>query len=175
MSRVRRLVWRSIAILLGVAFAGFMVSCLLALAIWPGQIKLVSFLFCTDAQPDPFVVADRYSPEPGETTINFTLYCMGPRGDTTDHGFFLPFLAVSALNGIAVVVLVQIASIRRRLRRTATSAAREPALRPSAGEELVGATGQRHDDTARAEPPESERRAERSAPPPGSTNGPFVD
>lgn len=132
-------------------FTSFIVTILLAVAIWPGEVKLVAPLFCSDEQPDPFVVSDTYSVQPGETTTNFTLYCMGPRGDATDHGFMLPFLATMALNtlalaGVLVVVGLIVGLTRRRRRRATTTPG--PTTPPPA-------------------PPSSGL-------PPGSTAGPFV-
>ncbi len=111
-------------------FVGLMMTILLAVAIWPGEVKLVAPLFCSDAQPDAFVVSDTYSVQPGETSTNFTLYCMGPGGDATDHGFFLPFLATMALNlvvlGAVVAILSMIGLLRRRLRSPADGGDRPP-------------------------------------------------
>lgn len=97
-------------------FSGTMITTVVALAIWPGEVKLVAPLFCDDAQPDAFVVADTYSPAPGETTTNYTLYCMGPDGDATDHGFLLPFLATVALNTLLLVAIGVFMGMVRRLR-----------------------------------------------------------
>lgn len=91
-----------VALLLTVAFVGLVGSCAITIGIWPGQVKLVAPIFCTDAQPDPFVVSDTYHPAPGETTTDFSLYCMGPRGDATDHGFMKPFLLISVVNGVVL-------------------------------------------------------------------------
>jgi hypothetical protein len=114
-------------------FFGSMATILIAVAIWPGEVKLVAPLFCTDAQPDAFVVSDTYSTQPGETTTNFTLYCMGPGGDATDHGYFLPFLATMALNTVLIVLLVVVASIIGRLRRRAPKEPERASLEPPAG------------------------------------------
>lgn len=143
------------------AFVGVIGSCLITIGIWPGEIKLLAPLFCSDAQPDAFVVADTYSPQPGETTTNFTLYCMGPRGDATDKGFMLPFLAISVVNGVVLMTLgVLLAKIvggagRRRLQKLTDLAA--------AGQEPVedSAADLDHDG--------------RGVPGPGSTAGPFVN
>lgn len=109
----------TVNVLLVVVIGGLLVSCFVTLAIWPGEVKLVAPLFCSDAQPDAFVVADTYRPAPGETSINFSLYCMGEHGDATDHGFLRPFLVVSMLNGIALLaLLVIVVRWRRRSRST---------------------------------------------------------
>ena len=44
--------------LLGVfAFVGIIGSCAITIGIWPGELKLLAPIFCSDAQPDAFVVA----------------------------------------------------------------------------------------------------------------------
>ncbi len=157
------------------ALVGVIASCAITIGIWPGQVKLLAPLFCTDAQPDAFVVADTYSPQPGETVTNFSLYCMGPRGDATDHGFMKPFLLISVLNGFFVLlILIIVARPTRSLKHRKTMFIEQFA--PDASET----------DTSSADPfvdtPfESERAADRgdspkrSPAPPGSTPGPFVD
>ncbi len=120
---------------------------LLPLVIWPGQIKLLAPFFCDDAQPDAFVVSDTYNPRPGETTTNFTLYCMGPNGDATDVGYFGPFLATMALNVGIILVLVIVFMLLRKLFRRGGGSAPEPFPEPEIDPRLMG---------------------------PGSTAGPFV-
>ena len=99
-------------------FAATMLTIVTTLVIWPGELKLSAPLFCTDAQPDAFVVSDTYRVQPGETTTNYTMYCMGPRGDVTDVGFFGPFVATIALHMILIAVIVaallRVDRIRRR-------------------------------------------------------------
>jgi hypothetical protein len=148
-----------LGLLILVVVGGLLVSTILTIAIWPGQVKLVAPFFCTDAQPDAFVVADSYSPRPGETVTNFSLYCMGPRGDATDHGFMKPFLLTAVLNGIVLTLLVILAGLAFRRRRRA----RITPLGP--------------DETAPGQPtqPMSSTVPRRSKPGPGSTAGPFVD
>ncbi len=119
--------------LLALLFVGSMLTILLAVAIWPGEVKLVAPLFCSDAQPDAFVVTDTYSTEPGETTTNFTLYCMGPGGDATDHGYFVPFLATMALNTAVLVVVIFVVAAIRRLRRRMPSRPAADRPRPPEG------------------------------------------
>jgi hypothetical protein len=129
-----------------IVVGGLLLSCLLTIGIWPGEVKLVAPLFCTDAQPDPFVVADTYSPQPGETVTNFSLYCMGPRGDATDHGFLWPFMATAMLNGIVLWLLVTVPDAIRWIRSRAGG----------------GGSGGRPEPVAAPAPT-------------GSTAGPFVD
>lgn len=163
------------AFVIGFLFLGLVGSCLIAIAIWPGEMKLVAPLFCSDAQPDAFVVTDTYSVQPGETTTNFTLYCMGPRGDATDKGFLLPFLVVSALNGTvlmtALLVLSKLGEMRRGPRTLVVDTDGETVVRWSAdAEDAVGGRGVAIDDDDRNDDDDV-----RSPPPPGSTAGPFVD
>ena len=158
-----------VALVLGFAFIGIVSSCAITIGIWPGQVKLLAPIFCTDAQPDAFVVADTYSPQPGETVTNFSLYCMGPRGDATDHGFMKPFLLISVVNGVAIVALLMLFGLLGR------GAARRR-LSPD-GSPILETIDHDHSDTADAEDrSEADRFVTKiSAPPPGSTKGPFVD
>ncbi|HUG86340.1 MAG TPA: hypothetical protein VMM13_17370 [Euzebya sp.] len=94
-----------IGLLLGLAFVTSMVTILVTIAIWPGEAVLTAPLLCPDSQPDAFVVADTVSVQPGETSTNFTLYCVGPRGDFTDTGFLRPFLLLMGGHGIVMVIL----------------------------------------------------------------------
>jgi hypothetical protein len=96
-------------------FVASMMTVLIAVAIWPGEAKLTAPLFCPDDQPDAFVVVDSYSVQPGETSYNFTLYCMGPRGEVTDVGFFLPCLVLTI--GHALLVLLVVGGLVLWLRR----------------------------------------------------------
>ena len=110
---------------------------------------------------DPFVVADTHNPHPGETVTNFTLYCMGPRGDATDHGFMGPFLATALLNGIVLLLVAVVLTllIRRRMRAR---------VRP-----LVEPTGLA--PPVATAPPRTTPPGPPSGPGPGSTPGPFVN
>jgi hypothetical protein len=143
-----------VALLLAFAFIGVVGSCLITIGIWPGQLKLLAPVICSDEQPDAFVVSDTYSPQPGETVTNFSLYCMGERGDATDHGFAKPFLMISVVNGVAIFALLTLIGLligagRRRRRHAA-----DP-------DRVIGAP-----PTSQSGPP---------GPPGGSTAGPFVN
>ena len=174
--RVTRSLGRLLTLLLVFAFVGVIGSCAITIGIWPGQIKLLAPVFCTDAQPDPFVVADTYSPRPGETVTNFSLYCMGPRGDSTDHGFAKPFLLISVVNGVLIVGGVMLLAAaagrggngeRSGHRSTVRDADEDRATYDDVHDVAESPVGTR---TARR------RRGRRSdAAPPGSTPGPFVD
>ena len=145
-----------------IVVGGLLVSTIVTIAIWPGQVKLVAPFFCTDAQPDAFVVADTYNPRPGETVTNFSLYCMGPRGDATDHGFMRPFLVTAMLNGIVLAILVSLLGFMFRRRRRARVGILEPD-QDGASEATTPST------------PSTPTTPRRSMPGPGSTPGPFVD
>jgi hypothetical protein len=118
------------------AFAAVMTTIILAVGIWPGEAKLVAPLLCPDGQPDAFVVTDTYSVRPGETSTTFTLYCMGPRGDTTELGFFVPFLLLTLLHGAIIVglVLLLVGRGAAKRRRQGGEVALEPP--PPAPEDL---------------------------------------
>jgi hypothetical protein len=105
----------------GLLFAGVMTTIVISMAIWPGEAKLTAPVLCDPARPDPVVVRDTYSYRPGETSMTFTLYCVGPRGDYDEIGVFRPFLVLTAahttLIALAVVLFVIWARLRRRGRR----------------------------------------------------------
>lgn len=173
-----------VSVIIMFAFAGLMMSCAITIGIWPGEIKLLAPFFCTDAQPDPFVVADTYSPRPGETVTNFSLYCMGPRGDATDHGFMKPFLMISVIHGLIVVLPMLFFTSVGRLSATPTGMT-NPRTSTTDDESFDGfgdfsefsdldETTDDEGDDERREPPRRDP-PRRSPAPPGSTPGPFVD
>lgn len=120
-------------ITLGIAlFVASMMTVIIAVAIWPGEAKLTAPLLCPDDQPDAFVVADTTQVQPGESTTNFTMYCMGERGDVTDRGFALPFAVLTAFHLGLLVLLVGVLSVRGVLRqRRRTAEAEAHMARPS--------------------------------------------
>lgn len=158
-----------LALLFAFAFVGVIGSCLITIGIWPGQVKLLAPVFCSDAQPDAFVVSDTYNPRPGETVTNYTLYCMGERGDSTDHGFMRPFLLISVVNGVAIFaigfVLIVLSGVIAGLRRR-SRATDDPTTAPPTTD-IDGPDGDDDDPFGRP--------AGRSKPPSGSTAGPFVN
>lgn len=91
--------------LMALGFAGLMITTIVSIAIWPGEAKLTAPLFCDEQYPDPYVVSDTYT-SGGETTTNYTLYCVGDRGQARDEGFFWPFMALWALHSAVVLVLL---------------------------------------------------------------------
>ena len=89
----------------GLLFCSVTLTILLAVAVWPGEAKLAAHVLCPADQPDAYVVADSYSSQPGETTTNYTLYCLGERGRFTDVGFLKPFLVLWGLHTVILLVL----------------------------------------------------------------------
>ena len=100
-------------------FASGMATILTTMAIWPGEAKLTAPLFCEDGKPDAFVVVDRSNPAPGETTYNFSLYCMGARGETQEIGWFRPSAVLTLGHAVLYVALVGgvVLLVRSRARR----------------------------------------------------------
>lgn len=164
--------------IVGIVAVGLFSSLLITVGIWPGEAKLLAPILCTDAQPDPFVVTDTYSSPSGETAIDFSLYCMGPRGDSTDHGFLVPFLMISLVNGVVIMAVLSVLDWLNRGRRRARQ-------RP---EDLATTGESTDDDPPRTAPTGTSDAADPSGsisnhetlrgpnkPPTGSTSGPFVD
>lgn len=119
---VRRPSPLAILALLGVLlFTSLMITILVSMAIWPGEAKLTAPLFCDDARPDAYVVSDTYSYRPGEQTINFTLYCVGPRGDFEEIGWMAPTLALWA-GHTAILLVVGVTGVALSARRRAARA-----------------------------------------------------
>jgi hypothetical protein len=144
----------------GLAFAAVMTTVIITIGIWPGEAKLVAPLLCPDDQPDAFVVSDTYQVQPGETTTNFTLYCMGEQGQHTEIGFFLPFAILTVVHGGIWLVLFLVLGARgaARLRRAGTPAA-PGAPPPPAPPEVV--------QPAAVPPPPPYEPPDSDLPPPG--------
>lgn len=102
-----------------VLFVGVMSTILTSMAIWPGEAKLTAPLLCSEERPDPFVVRDTYNVRPGETSMTFTLYCVGPRGDYDEIGVMKPFLVLAAAHTlvVALIGLVILWRVRAAARR----------------------------------------------------------
>jgi hypothetical protein len=93
-----------VLVLVGVvAFFAVMTTIVVAGAIWPGEAKLTAPLFCPDDKPHAFVVVDRYNPEPGETAYDFSLFCMGARGQTEEIGWFRPSAVLTLAHSLLLV------------------------------------------------------------------------
>jgi len=102
---VRR-TWILVATVGVLLFFSVMTTIVVAGAIWPGEAKLTAPLFCEADTPDAFVVVDRSNPAPGETAYNFSLYCMGSRGQTQEIGWFRPSLVLTLGHAALIVALV---------------------------------------------------------------------
>ena len=101
-----------------VLFGFTMIPTILLTVIWPGEAKLTAPLFCSDARPEAFVVTDTYSDGTGETATNFTMYCVGPRGDADDIGWAKPFLVLSVVHTLLLLAVIGVLVWRRRRRPT---------------------------------------------------------
>jgi hypothetical protein len=119
--------WVGAGAALGFVFAVSMLS-ILTSVIWPGQAELLGPIFCDDARPDAFVVSDTYSSGPGETSTNFTLYCVGPRGDHRDIGWLWPFVGICIMNAVVLALLIGAFMLRSRLRRARARQTTQSAL-----------------------------------------------
>ncbi|QGG96487.1 hypothetical protein [Actinomarinicola tropica] len=105
-------------VLLGVLlFCSLMLTIVVSMAIWPGEAKLTAPLFCDDARPDAYVVRDTYNVRPGETSMNFTLYCVGKRGDFDEVGWLRPTLALWAGHTVLLVLVAVVPLLIGRMRR----------------------------------------------------------
>jgi hypothetical protein len=116
---VKRWTWIGLAAVGLLLFVSVMTTVVVAGAIWPGEAKLTAPLFCEDGKPDAFVVVDRFNPAPGETTYNFSLYCMGARGETQEIGWFRPSAVLTLGHAVLYVALVGgvVLLVRSRARR----------------------------------------------------------
>ncbi|MFI6045022.1 hypothetical protein ACIA8C_25560 [Nocardia sp. NPDC051321] len=102
--RSRRILATLAAILAGTAILG----CVLPVAIWPGEAKLTAPLFCDAPYTEPIVVSDTMHDSEGQST-NYSMYCVGDRGQYTEVGFLRPWLALWALHAALVIVVVMVA------------------------------------------------------------------
>lgn len=98
-----------------VAFAVLMGS-----LIFPGALKWTGGTVCPADKADTVVVRDTYQTEPGETSTNFTLYCIGDRGEIEDAGFGKPLAVLMAWAiglAVALVLVLFVVGTVRRLAR----------------------------------------------------------
>jgi Flp pilus assembly protein TadB len=99
---------------------------MLGMLIWPGEAKLTAPQLCPDGKSDAFVVKDEYETSEG-TSIDFSLYCMGPRGETEEIGWARPWLVLTighVVLSVGLIVLLYVTAVvvgatrrRRRKRR----------------------------------------------------------
>jgi hypothetical protein len=102
----------ALVILLGVS--AFTASMLMV--IYPGSFKLTAPLLCPADQPDPFVVRYSYQTSDG-TSTNFTLFCMGERGQFTEVGTWAPFALLAGFVTAGLLVLTAGLAVLARLSR----------------------------------------------------------
>lgn len=117
---MRRALGGGAAWLVGFAFVGVMTTCILTIGIWPGEAKLLAPILCPADRSDAFVVSDTTNPRPGETVINYSLHCVGERGEVTEVGFATPFLLLSVIHGAILIPTFWLLG-RRGKRRSAAA------------------------------------------------------
>lgn len=93
-----------------------LLTTVIPVAIWPGEAKLTAPLFCSPPTTEPMVVSDTFQDSDG-TSTNYTLYCVGSRGDLTDEGFALPMLVLFTAHFLILTVLLLLAGLTRRALR----------------------------------------------------------
>ncbi|MDZ7912257.1 MAG: hypothetical protein U5O16_10560 [Rhodococcus sp. (in: high G+C Gram-positive bacteria)] len=94
-------------------------AALLSSVIWPGQVAQLAPIFCDDPTSSAMVVSDTFTDGDG-TSTNFTLYCVGPRGQTVDAGWLLPFVVLWGVYSLVLAIVVGVigmAEVGRRKRR----------------------------------------------------------
>ncbi len=99
---------------LGGILLGSLTVSLVVMAVWPGSFNLFAPLLCSADLPDSFVVVDRYQVRPGETSWNFTMYCVGPTGRSDEVGFFRPMLLLYAATAVLLTAVALVAAWRVR-------------------------------------------------------------
>ncbi|MDI9899734.1 hypothetical protein QM716_07675 [Rhodococcus sp. IEGM 1409] len=103
-------------------------AALLSSVIWPGQVAQLAPIFCDDPTPSAMVVSDTFADDDG-TSTNFTLYCVGPRGQTVDAGWLLPFVVLWGVYSLVLAVVVAVivlADAGRRRRRNSLGGSHAP-------------------------------------------------
>ncbi|TJZ80466.1 hypothetical protein FCG67_05195 [Rhodococcus oryzae] len=85
--------------------------------IWPGQALYLAPLFCEQPTGEAVVVSDTYASGDG-TSTDFTLYCVGDRGQTIDAGWLRPFLLLWGCYAAALATVVVVVAVFSR--KTAT-------------------------------------------------------
>lgn len=114
--------WRLLAVV-GMGL-GLMVGVVVVLSIgtvvYPGSFKWTAPLLCPDGQPDAYVIRTTTSDSDGSST-NFSLFCMGDRGDFTEVGSWRPLgvLFLYTFGGLLAGVATPFAlgALRARFRR----------------------------------------------------------
>ncbi|MFE9577771.1 hypothetical protein ACFYO1_15395 [Nocardia sp. NPDC006044] len=105
---------RKILVMLGtILFGTAMLGTVLPVAIWPGEAKLTAPLICAAPYTEPIVVSDTFHDSDGQST-NFSMYCVGDRGQYTEVGFLRPWLALWVLHSAIVIALVIMGGLWRK-------------------------------------------------------------
>ena len=86
--------------------------------IFPGAMNWTGSIVCPDDQTTTIVVRDTYQTEPGETSTNFTLYCVGERGEFTDAGFAEPVFWLTVWFAGVMLVLTSLLRLWAWIRRS---------------------------------------------------------
>jgi len=106
--------WKLLGAVVACLFVGMILTAVITVAVWPGEAKLFAPIVCSDARPDPVIVYDTHHVRPGETSVTFEMYCMGPRGDVESHGFAPVFWLSLCFHTLIVAVIWALFWLRRR-------------------------------------------------------------
>ncbi len=112
-------------------------SLIIPIALWPGEMKLVASYVCTNDQPDAMVVSDTTNVRPGETYTQFTMYCVGERGDYTDAGLRRPLTLLGVAHFGVLVLLVILRKLRRKRRARTNRVEPDPFMSPNTTETIA--------------------------------------
>jgi hypothetical protein len=88
----------------------------LVMVIYPGAFRLTAPVLCPDDQPDAFVVWYSTTTGDGETSTNFTLFCMDERGEFTEIGSWKPLAVVFGSIAAGLVALAFLLAVIAALR-----------------------------------------------------------
>lgn len=99
--------------------AGVFVTTILTVAIWPGEAKLTAPLFCPDDRSEAIVVRDESRTSDGSTSIDYSMYCVGERGEVTEIGFLRPFAVLTVVHALIIALVAGVLGLRRRGRQEA--------------------------------------------------------
>ncbi|WP_155827035.1 hypothetical protein [Jongsikchunia kroppenstedtii] len=114
----KRMGFALVLVLLVLGFIDAMSICIMP-AIWPGELKLTAPVFCSKSELGgsytPYAVTDTYSTGDG-TAFNWTLYCVGPHGETKNAGYGLPIGMIFLAHGVILLALLAAVALWRRTR-----------------------------------------------------------
>lgn len=107
-------------LVIGVFLLGATVPAIVIVAvggvIFPGAMKWTAPQLCPDDQPDAFVIRTTTQDSEG-TSTNFSLFCMGERGDFSEAGSWRPLGLLSLWTYCTLVGLTVLVFVWRRARR----------------------------------------------------------